>query len=117
MSAFALQKTLTLLTLMLFEIVHSQASNIHDYKYERPFLVRDIEIGDVKLPLSPITVIIFAVSAIILYRVFTKSSSAVASHILLEGSSDEIKDKMIKMKAKGWKESEGGREGRREGGG
>lgn len=66
--------------------------------HQRPFLVRDIELGFITLPLTPITVIIFTVSALILYRSFTKASSAIASHILLEGSSDEIKEKMIKMK-------------------
>ncbi len=68
-------------------------------QHKRPFLVSDIEIGNMKLPISPITVIILLVSAIILYRAFTKASSAVASHILLEGTTDDVKEKLIKMKA------------------
>ena len=66
--------------------------------YQRPFLLRDIELGGITLPITPVTVIIFTLSALILYRSFTKASTAVASHILLEGSSDEIKEKMMKMK-------------------
>ena len=67
-------------------------------EYQRPFLVHDIVIGGVTLPITPVTVIIFTVSAIILYRAFTKSSTAVASHILLEGTTDEVKEKLTKMK-------------------
>ncbi len=115
------QKTFTLLVALLLEISFIQASvdnedergaTNHDnynsyngYKHERPFLVRDIQIGDnIKLPISPITVIIFVTSAIILYRTFTKNSSAVASHILLDGgktpSDDEkVKQKMVQIKA------------------
>jgi peptidyl-prolyl cis-trans isomerase C len=67
-------------------------------EYERSFLLRDVEIGSFKLPITPVTIIIFTISALILYKTFTKQSSAVASHILLEGSSDEVKEKMTKMK-------------------
>ena len=67
--------------------------------HSRPFLTRDIEIGGVKLPISPTTVIIFVVSALLLYRTFTKASSAVASHILLEGTTDDVKEKLVKMKS------------------
>jgi len=66
--------------------------------YERPFLVRDIQIGSIKLPISPVTLIILLLSTIILYRTFTKKSSAVVSHILLEGLSEEVEEKMNKMK-------------------
>lgn len=68
-------------------------------QHKRPFLVSDIRIGNVKLPISPITVIIFSISAIVLYRGLTKASSAVASHILLEGTTDDVKDKLTKMKS------------------
>lgn len=68
-------------------------------QHERPFLVRDLVIGSTKLPFSPITIIIFTISALILYRAFTKNSSAVASHILLEGTTDDVKERMAKMKA------------------
>ncbi len=64
-------------------------------QHQRPFLVRDIASN---IPISPITILIFAISAIIIYRAFTKKSSAVVSHILLEGSSDEVKEKLVKMK-------------------
>mmetsp|Transcript_5943 Transcript_5943/g.7305 ORF Transcript_5943/g.7305 Transcript_5943/m.7305 type:complete len:190 (+) Transcript_5943:101-670(+) len=101
-----IQKTLQLLTLLLLEIPHIiQADNNGggrgDYRteFERPFLVRDLEIGGVKLPITPVTIIILTVSGIILYRTFTKQSTAVASHILLDGTTDEVKEKMLKMKA------------------
>ena len=67
--------------------------------HQRPFLVRDISIGSVTLPISPVTVIILTVSALFLYNTFTKQSSAVASHILLEGTTDDIKEKLLKMKS------------------
>lgn len=67
--------------------------------HQRPFLTRDISIGGVRLPISPITVIILTVSALILYNTFTKQTSAVASHILLEGTTDDVKEKLLKMKS------------------
>lgn len=67
--------------------------------HSRPFLTRDIEIGGVKLPFSPTTVIILVLSVLTLYRTFTQSSSAVASHILLEGTTDDVKEKLVKMKS------------------
>jgi len=65
----------------------------------RPFLVRDIEAFGMTLPFSPITAIIMIVSFIILYRGMTKKSTAIASHILLDDTSEEAKKKLEKFKA------------------
>jgi peptidyl-prolyl cis-trans isomerase C len=95
--SLSLKNIASLSFLTLLETCTAQTNRMHQ-QYERPFLVRDIEIGGIKFPISPVTIIIITVSALILLRAFTKSSTAVASHILLEGSTDEVKEKMTKMK-------------------
>lgn len=66
---------------------------------ERPFLVRDIEIGGFTLPITPITLIILFISGQILFRGLFKSSTVTASHILLDDSSDDTRKKMEQYKA------------------
>eukprot|EP00558_Chaetoceros_sp_UNC1202_P005624 CAMPEP_0197246040 /NCGR_PEP_ID=MMETSP1429-20130617/10625_1 /TAXON_ID=49237 /ORGANISM="Chaetoceros sp., Strain UNC1202" /LENGTH=188 /DNA_ID=CAMNT_0042706633 /DNA_START=29 /DNA_END=595 /DNA_ORIENTATION=+ len=65
---------------------------------ERPFLVRDLRVFGTRLPISPMTILIFGISALILFKNLTKPSTATASHILLDNDSDATRDKMIKMK-------------------
>jgi peptidyl-prolyl cis-trans isomerase C len=65
---------------------------------DRPFLVKDIQIGGYTIPISPVTLIILFISAQILFRGLFKSSTVTASHILLEGSSDDTKKKLEQYK-------------------
>ena len=82
---FTLSNFVTLISIMADEL-------------ERPFLVRDIEIGGITLPVSPITILILFISAQILLRALFKSSTVTASHILLEGSSEETRKKLEQYK-------------------
>ena len=63
----------------------------------KPFLLRKIRIGDILLPVSPVTVLVLLVSAIVLIRVLLSKSTAVASHILLD--SDDAEERLKKMEA------------------
>lgn len=65
---------------------------------ERPFLTRDLVMFGFRTPFTPVTIIIVVVSGYILFSNLTKASSATASHILLDDSSDATKEKLIKMK-------------------
>jgi len=65
---------------------------------ERPFLTRDLIVFGIRTPITPMTLIILAVSGYILFTNLTKPSTATASHILLDDSSDATKEKLIKLK-------------------
>lgn len=81
-----------------------QASNTNGQKtpdddtFERPFLTRDITVYGTQLPITPITVILFLLSALILFGNLTKPPTATASHILIDDHSDGTRDKLMKMK-------------------
>ncbi len=64
----------------------------------RPFLTRDLVAFGVKLPITPMTIIIFVISFFILFSSLTKQSSATASHILIDDHSDETEQKLLKWK-------------------
>jgi len=65
--------------------------------YSKPFYLRDIEVGGVTLPLSPVTLLVMIISAFMLRGIFnTSKSTATASHILLDGKDAE--DRLGKMK-------------------
>lgn len=74
------------------------AAGDDDDTIERPFLTRDLEIFGFRTPITPTTIIIFVLSVSILYNAFTKQSSAVASHILIDDGSEATEKKLIKMK-------------------
>lgn len=65
----------------------------------KPFYLKDIQIGDTTLPFSPATVVIVILSIIMLLRNLLggPSSSAVASHILVDDT-EEGKAKLISLK-------------------
>ena len=65
----------------------------------KPFLMRNIEVGDITLPVSPATIILFLIVAIVMFRGVTQSVSATARHILIDDHSDETKNRLEKMKA------------------
>jgi peptidyl-prolyl cis-trans isomerase C len=63
----------------------------------KPFYLRDIQIGDVKLPITPVTLVTMLISFFFIIRGAGGSKSTVtASHILLDG--DKAKDKLDTMK-------------------
>eukprot|EP00591_Stephanopyxis_turris_P001272 CAMPEP_0195523840 /NCGR_PEP_ID=MMETSP0794_2-20130614/23298_1 /TAXON_ID=515487 /ORGANISM="Stephanopyxis turris, Strain CCMP 815" /LENGTH=184 /DNA_ID=CAMNT_0040653925 /DNA_START=124 /DNA_END=678 /DNA_ORIENTATION=- len=62
----------------------------------RPFYLREVDV--MGIPIQPTTIILTVACIIILYRGLTKQSTARASHILLDGSSDETKAKLEKIK-------------------
>jgi len=56
----------------------------------KPFYLRDIEVGDTTLPFSPMTALIMLLSVVMLRNIFrAPTSTATASHILLEGADAE----------------------------
>ena len=102
LSKYILYSLQSLLTLTLASASDSTAGSDSDTDtdaFQRPFLTRDLEVFGVRTPITPTTIIIFTISAIILYNAFTKQSSAVASHILIDNSSEVTEKKLIKMKA------------------
>ena len=63
----------------------------------KPFYLRDIQVGDISLPFSPVTVLIVLVSTFMLGGIFNgPKSTATASHILVEGKDAE--KRLEKMK-------------------
>ncbi len=63
----------------------------------KPFYLRDIQIGDITLPITPVTAIIMFISLVLVLRGSRGSKSTVtASHILLDG--EKAKDKLNAMK-------------------
>eukprot|EP00978_Attheya_sp_CCMP212_P019893 scaffold56484_cov61-Attheya_sp.AAC.2 len=62
---------------------------------EKPFWVRHLQVGDsFTIPMSPVTILIVLGSAVYLWRGFHKSSTATASHILMD---DETELKRIQQ--------------------
>lgn len=93
------KSNLLLIFLLLNELFQTYASDAQERtarELERPYLVRNLELFGIHFPFTPITVIIFLVSILILYRGFTKQSTATASHILLDAP--DGKEKMLKFK-------------------
>lgn len=68
----------------------------------KPFYLRDIHIGDMTLPFSPVTVVVTLFSLIMLSGLFSWNKvSATASHILLlddDASSTDAQIKLTKLK-------------------
>lgn len=61
----------------------------------KPWYVRDIEIGEVKLPISPVTALALAYGIFCMCQIFTDKVFAEASHILLtKENSEEILKQM-----------------------
>jgi Parvulin-like peptidyl-prolyl isomerase len=65
---------------------------------DRPFLMRDISMFGIQLPISLMTILIFTISVLLLFSNFQKHPAATASHILIDDHSDGTRDKLIKMK-------------------
>ena len=65
---------------------------------EKPFYLRDIQIGDIKLPFTPVTVLTVLISFFFILRGtgLGSKSTVTASHILLDG--DKAKDRLDAMK-------------------
>jgi len=80
----------------------AQAEEQYDADKERelakPYLMRNIEVGGTTLPVSPVTVLLFAFVAIMMYRGVTQSTTATARHILLDDHSDESRKRLEGMK-------------------
>jgi len=85
----------------LLTILHhlALAEAQQDADLGKPFLMRNIEVGDVTLPVSPATVILFVIVAIVMFRGVTQSVSATARHILIDDHSEETKNRLETMKA------------------
>lgn len=84
--------------MFLSALVVNTALAADDDTIERPFLTRDLVVFGMRTPITPMTLIIFTVSGYILFSSLTKPSTATASHILLDDSSDATKEKLDKMK-------------------
>jgi peptidyl-prolyl cis-trans isomerase C len=97
LDSFVLPITLLILIQPVWSIHDEEGIDI-----ERPFLTRDIVLFGYRLPITPITLIILFVSIQILYSTFSKPTTAIASHILIDDHSQETEDKM-----KRWKEELG----------
>lgn len=76
----------------------SDASSRHIRETSKPFYLRDIEVGGVTLPFSPVTVLVMILSAFMITGIFGSSpkSTAAASHILVDGNDAE--DRLNKVK-------------------
>mmetsp|Transcript_3637 Transcript_3637/g.10366 ORF Transcript_3637/g.10366 Transcript_3637/m.10366 type:complete len:178 (+) Transcript_3637:122-655(+) len=81
-----------------FSTLYNLASAQDDADLGKPFLMRNIEFGDITLPVSPATVILFLIVAIVMFRGVTQSASATARHILIDDHSEETKKRLEKMK-------------------
>lgn len=84
---------LKLICLLLISFAHASDEDT----IERPWLTRDFVIGGIRLPITPMTIIIFSLSALIIYSSFTKPSTAVASHILIDDHSEKTEAKLAEM--------------------
>ena len=87
-----------LLSIAMLCIKAAIADNAKDVREEsKPFYLRDIEVGGVHLPFSPVTLVVMIISFIMLTGIFnTPKSTATASHILVEGTNAE--ERLNKMK-------------------
>ena len=66
-------------------------------EYSKPWINRDIQLGDTTLPFTPATVIVLILSIFMLGGIFNSpKSTASASHILLDGKDAE--ERLAKMK-------------------
>eukprot|EP01083_Nonionella_stella_P099039 278542_1 len=91
--------SISTLLFTLFQPIQASNGDNNDEGITRPFLTRDLEVAGVKLPVTPMTLIIGTISFYILFSNLTKESSATASHILLDDASDASRKKLEKMKA------------------
>mmetsp|Transcript_25564 Transcript_25564/g.55003 ORF Transcript_25564/g.55003 Transcript_25564/m.55003 type:complete len:183 (-) Transcript_25564:1674-2222(-) len=69
----------------------------------KPFYLRDIQVGDITLPFSPVTVAVMLISVVLAGGIFSSSpkSTATASHILLDGKDAEATLEKLKKEIKG----------------
>lgn len=103
-ATITIRSSYLLVLLLLNGILRTYATDTHETTgrvtrvMQRPFLVRNLELFGIEFPFTPITVIILTLSLIILYRGFTKDSTATASHILLDGTQPNGKEKLLRYK-------------------
>ena len=64
----------------------------------KPWLMRNIEVGGVKMPFSPAGAIAIFVLLVNLYHAFVNPNWAEASHILIKDPSNKTKQMMTEMK-------------------
>mmetsp|Transcript_19309 Transcript_19309/g.28404 ORF Transcript_19309/g.28404 Transcript_19309/m.28404 type:complete len:205 (-) Transcript_19309:436-1050(-) len=64
----------------------------------KPSILLPVQILGTTLPLSPVTLCVFLVTAAFSIYVFQRTSKALAYHILLEGTDEETRKKMLKFK-------------------
>jgi peptidyl-prolyl cis-trans isomerase C len=83
---------------LLFLIQRTLAIDEKEELLDRPFLTRNIVVFGFQLPITPITLIILFISIQILYSTFSKPTTAIASHILVDDHSQETEEKMKKWK-------------------
>ena len=91
-------KSIAQVLMFLSALVVNTALAADDDTIERPFLTRDLVVFGIRTPITPMTIIIMTLSGYILFSSLTKPSTATASHILLDDSSDATKEKLDKMK-------------------
>lgn len=88
---------LSALTLVFAAALADADSDSDARAQAKPFYLRDIQIGDIKLPFTPVTLVTVLISFLFIIRGAGGSKSSVtASHILLDG--DKAKDKLDAMK-------------------
>ncbi|KAL7553785.1 hypothetical protein ACHAWF_017116, partial [Thalassiosira exigua] len=84
-------------------VVAAETTADHDARAQsKPFYLRDIQVGDVTLPFSPVSVVVMLVSVFLLGGIFSgEKSTASASHILIDGKDAEARLTKMKKDVKG----------------
>lgn len=104
----ALQPTVLVFLLLLIDVngtLHDKEdANMKKIRLQaKPWFVRNISYGGVNLPISPVSLVIWFLSAYYVYNSWSgKPVYVVASHILLSDPSEETKKRM-----EGWKQKIG----------
>ncbi|CAJ1959832.1 unnamed protein product [Cylindrotheca closterium] len=100
---------LVVLSMMSFLIQTAVSEDDFDYEKQReelkkardaakPWFLRNLEIGGTKIPISPVTGLIFSVLFINLFNIMFASLWAEAAHILIEDPSSNTKKMLEAMK-------------------
>jgi len=93
-----MRRSISFLLLSRFLICIAASSPHEERALAKPWYVRYIEIGEVKLPISPVTVLVLLYGMFCLYQIFADKVFAEASHILITKENAEETLKQMKCK-------------------
>mmetsp|Transcript_5519 Transcript_5519/g.8005 ORF Transcript_5519/g.8005 Transcript_5519/m.8005 type:complete len:168 (+) Transcript_5519:37-540(+) len=85
-----MMKSLLLSLLTPIVYAYTRTSMDDERILAKPWYVRDIELGDTKIPISPVTLMAILIGLYFLIQTFTDRSFAEASHILVEDDPDQL---------------------------